>query len=103
MNTYVFDLIKGEDKARERINLVCIGENTAYAFEIGNIYDLYDYFINHSFNNDEIIFCNFTGNRLDGLYAHISKYKNIDTVLNYNGLIISDKKKTRSLTNAKLD
>lgn len=103
MNTYVFDLLKEEDKTKERINLVYVGDNTVYAIELGNIYDLYDYLINHSFDNDRIIFCNFTANVLEDITNHISKYKKVDTMLNYNCLIISDKKRTRSLSNAKLD
>lgn len=103
MNTYAFDLIKGEDKIKERIDLIYIGEDTAYATEIGNIYNLYDYIINHSFDNDKVIFCNFTANALEDITNHISKYKKINKVINYNSLIISDKKKTRSLSNAKLD
>ena len=101
MSLYVFD--NNGDKVNEKINMIYFGENDVYFKEIGNMYNLFDYFRDSSFNNDRILFCDFTGNKLEKLIFCISKYKNIDVVLNYNNIIISDKKKIRGLDYAKMD
>lgn len=101
MNTYIFD--NNQDKTNEKIQMVFMGENTIYTEEIGNMYNLYDYFKDNNFNSDKILFCNFTGNQLEKLIIYISKYKCIDTILGYNNMIISNKKKIRGLNYAKMD
>ena len=63
----------------------------------------YYYFKYNNFNSDKILFCNFTGNQLEKLIIYISKYKCIDTILGYNSMIISNKKKIRGLNYAKMD
>ena len=77
MNTYIFD--NNQDKTNEKIQMIFMGENTIYTEEIGNMYNLYDYFKDNNFNSDKILFCNFTGNQLEKLIIYISKYKCIDT------------------------
>lgn len=101
MNLYVFD--NSGDKVNEKINMIYFGDSDVYFEEIGNMYNLFDYFRENSFNSDRILFCNFTGNKLEKLIFCISKYKNIDVVLNYNNIIVSDKKKIRGLDYAKMD
>lgn len=101
MSLYVFD--NNGDKVNEKINMIYFGDSDVYFEEIGNMYNLFDYFRGNSFNNDRILFCNFTGNKLEKLIFCISKYKNIDVVLDYNNIIISDKKKIRGLDYAKMD
>ena len=107
MNTYIFD--NNQDKTNEKIQMIFMGENTIYTEEIGNMYNLYDYFKDNNFNSDKILFCNFTGNQLEKLIIYISKYKCIDTFLKeYNktkgySMIISNKKKIRGLNYAKMD
>lgn len=101
MNTYIFD--NNQDKTNEKIQMIFMGENTIYAEEIGNMYNLYDYFRDNSFNSDKILFCNFTGNQLEKVIFYISKYKHIDSILGYNSMIISNKKKIRGLNYAEMD
>lgn len=101
MNLYAFG--NNGDKVNEKINMIYFGDNDVYFKEIGNMYNLFDYFKDNSFNNDKILFCNFTGNKLEKLIFYISKYKNIDVVLSYNSIIVSDKKKIRGLDYAKMD
>lgn len=101
MDTYIFD--NNQDKTNEIIQMIFMGENTIYIEEIGNMYNLYDYFRDNNFNSDKILFCNFTGNQLEKLIFYISKYKCIDTILGYNSMIISNKKKNRGLNYAKMD
>lgn len=101
MNTYIFD--NNQDKINEKIQMIFVGEDTIFDKEIGNMYNLYDYFRDNNFNSDKILFCNFTGNQLEKLIIYISKYKCIDTILGYNSMIISNKKKIRGLNYAKMD
>ncbi|MGM9876323.1 MAG: hypothetical protein ACI310_03740 [Bacilli bacterium] len=101
MSLYVFD--NNCDKVNEKINMIYFGDNDVYFEEIGNMYNLFDYFRDNSFDNDKILFCNFTCNKLEKLIFYISKYKNIDVVLDYNSIIVSDKKKIRGLDYAKMD
>lgn len=101
MNTYIFD--NNQDKINEKIQMLFVGEDIIYDEEIGNIYNLYDFFRNNNFNSDKVLFCNFTGNQLEKLTYYISKYKNIDGIFNYNGMIISNKKKIRGLNYDKMD
>lgn len=101
MSLYVFD--NNGDKVNEKINMIYFDNDNVYFEEIGNMYNLFDYFRDNSFNNDRILFCNFTGNKLEKLIFCISKYKNIDVVLDYNNIIVSDKKKIRGLDYAKMD
>lgn len=101
MNLYVFN--NNGDKINEKISMIYIGDNDIYFEEIGNMYNLFDYFRDNSFNNDGILFDNFTGDKLKKLMFYILKYKNIDKVLSYNNIIISDKKRVRGLKYAKVD
>lgn len=101
MSLYVFD--NNGDKVNEKIDMIYFDNDNVYFEEIGNMYNLFDYFRDNSFNNDRILFCNFTGNKLEKLIFCISKYKNIDVVLDYNNIIVSDKKKIRGLDYAKMD
>lgn len=101
MNTFIFD--NNQDKTNEIIQMIFMGENTIYTEEIGNMYNLYDYFKDNNFNSDKILFCNFPNNQLEKVIFHISKYKHIDSILGYNSIIISNKKKIRGLNYAKMD
>lgn len=92
-----------KDKNNEIIEMICFEEDNVYHCTIGDMYNLYDFLINNDFNNDKMVFSNFTNNQLEKIINHIIKYKNIDSLNNYNSLIVSNKKKTRSLNHAKVD
>ena len=101
MNTYIFN--HNQNKIYEKIQMIFVGEDTIYNEEIGNMYNLYDFIRSTDFNGDRVIFNNFTYNKIEKIAFYISKYKNIDSISGYNGMIISNKKKNRGLNYAKMD
>ena len=101
MNIYAINYIK--NKTAEEIEIIYFGEDTFYHKPLGDIYNLYDFIINNDFDNDKLTFCNFPNNQLEKVIFHISKYKHIDSILGYNSIIISNKKKIRGLNYAKMD
>lgn len=101
MNIYAINYIK--NKTTEEIEIIYFGEDNVYHKPLGDIYNLYDFIINNDFDNDKLTFCNFPNNQLEKVIFHISKYKHIDSILGYNSMIISNKKKIRGLNYAKMD
>jgi len=90
MKRYVFK--HNQDKINEKIVLVKNNDGNIEEQEIGTIYNLVDFINNTHFENNELAFVNFTGDKMNFIISSITRYKNIVTVNDYNIIIVSDKK-----------
>lgn len=90
MRKYIFR--NNQDKINEEIQMFMQKEDNIEEKVIGNIYNLVDYINNNSFQSDELVFMNFSGDKMKFIISSITKYKNIITTSDYNAIIVSDKK-----------